>query len=131
MRMIYNFFLGSASYLVSWLTAPLFLLQVLAVTVRFIQRDADEKKMIFNPRPYFRLFINWLVDLSSLDPVFDGANFQVFFFFLLYMFMTRSSITKLISSGAFQVLTALANAFHALQPLKVPGFRYIVSGMVE
>lgn len=76
----------------------LLLPKVLAVTVRFIQRDSDEKKMIFNPRPYFRLFINWLVDLSSLDPVFDGANFQV--------------------------LTALANAFHALQPLKVPGFSF-------
>ncbi|CAN4125895.1 unnamed protein product [Withania somnifera] len=76
----------------------LLLPKVLAVTVRFIQKDADEKKMSFNPRPYFRLFINWLVDLSSLDPVFDGANFQV--------------------------LTALANAFHALQPLKVPGFSF-------
>ncbi|CAN4111809.1 unnamed protein product [Withania somnifera] len=76
----------------------LLLPKVLAVTVRFIQKNADEKKMIFNSRPYFRLFFNWLVDLSSLDPVFDGANFQV--------------------------LTALANAFHALQPLKVPGFSF-------
>ncbi|XP_059312955.1 uncharacterized protein LOC132064095 isoform X1 [Lycium ferocissimum] len=76
----------------------LLLPKVLAVTVKFIQKDAEEKKMTFNPRPYFRLFINWLVDLSSLDPVFDGANFQV--------------------------LTALANAFHALQPLKVPGFSF-------
>ncbi|KAK4379437.1 hypothetical protein RND71_001299 [Anisodus tanguticus] len=76
----------------------LLLPKVLAVTVKFIQRDAEEKKMTFNPRPYFRLFINWLVDLSSLDPVFDGANFQV--------------------------LTALANAFHALQPLKIPGFSF-------
>lgn len=76
----------------------LLLPKVLAVTVKFIQKDADEKKITFNPRPYFRLFINWLVDLSSLDPVFDGANFQV--------------------------LTALANAFHALQPLKVPGFSF-------
>ncbi|GFP80906.1 ccr4-not transcription complex subunit 1 [Phtheirospermum japonicum] len=67
--------------------------KVLAVTVKFIQKDAEEKKTAFNPRPYFRLFINWLLDLCSLDPVFDGANFQV--------------------------LTALANAFHAIQPLKV------------
>jgi CCR4-NOT transcription complex subunit 1 len=47
------------------------------VTVRFIQKDAEDKKSSFNPRPYFRLFINWLLDLGSLDPVIDGANFQV------------------------------------------------------
>ncbi|XP_019161048.1 PREDICTED: CCR4-NOT transcription complex subunit 1 [Ipomoea nil] len=72
--------------------------KVLAVTVKFIQKDSEEKKISFNPRPYFRLFINWLLDFCSLEPVFDGANFQV--------------------------LTALANAFHALQPLKVPGFSF-------
>lgn len=47
------------------------------MTVKFIQKDAEEKKGSFNPRPYFRLFVNWLLDLCSLDPVFDGANFQV------------------------------------------------------
>ncbi|CAA0842704.1 transcription regulators [Striga hermonthica] len=72
--------------------------KVLSVTVKFIQKDAEKKKMAFNPRPYFRLFINWLLDLCSLEPVFDGANFQV--------------------------LTALANSFHAIQPLKVPGFSF-------
>ncbi|XP_057807321.1 uncharacterized protein LOC131021995 isoform X2 [Salvia miltiorrhiza] len=72
--------------------------KVLAVTVKFILKDAEERKASFNPRPYFRLFVNWLLDLCSLDPVFEGANFQV--------------------------LTALANAFHAIQPLKVPGFSF-------
>ncbi|CAL5401262.1 unnamed protein product [Camellia sinensis] len=71
--------------------------KVLAVTVRFIQKDAEERKASFNPRPYFRLFINWLMDLGSME-VFEGANFQV--------------------------LTAFANAFHALQPLKIPGFSF-------
>ncbi|CAI9769351.1 unnamed protein product [Fraxinus pennsylvanica] len=72
--------------------------KVLAVAVKFIQKDAEEKRTSFNPRPYFRLFINWLLDLCSLDPVFDGTNFQV--------------------------LTVIANTFHALQPLKVPGFSF-------
>ncbi|KAL8500295.1 hypothetical protein ACS0TY_020046 [Phlomoides rotata] len=72
--------------------------KILTVTVKFIQKDAEEKRASFNPRPYFRLFVNWLLDLCSLDPVFDGANFQV--------------------------LTALANSFHAIQPLKVPGFSF-------
>ncbi|XP_076942862.1 uncharacterized protein LOC143612873 [Bidens hawaiensis] len=75
------------------------LLKVLTVTVRFVQKDAEEKKTSFNPRPYFRLFIDWLLDLNTLDPVFEGANFQV--------------------------LTALATSFHALQPLKVPAFSFV------
>uniref|UniRef100_A0A2N9FJB6 CCR4-NOT transcription complex subunit 1-like n=1 Tax=Fagus sylvatica TaxID=28930 RepID=A0A2N9FJB6_FAGSY len=80
-------------------SSKLFLLsKILAVTVRFIQKDAEDKKSSFNPRPYFRLFINWLLDLGSLDPVIDGANFQI--------------------------LAAFANAFHALQPLKVPTFSF-------
>ncbi|KAK1364557.1 CCR4-NOT transcription complex subunit 1 [Heracleum sosnowskyi] len=72
--------------------------KVLAVAVRIIYKDAEEKNSSFNPRPYFRLFINWLLDLTTLEPVSDGANLQV--------------------------LIALANAFHALQPLKVPAFSY-------
>lgn len=54
----------------------------MAVTVRFIQKDAEDKKTSLNPRPYFRLFINWLLDLCSLDPGTDGANFQVSFGFV-------------------------------------------------
>ncbi|XP_047948828.1 CCR4-NOT transcription complex subunit 1-like [Salvia hispanica] len=72
--------------------------KVLALTVKFILKDAEERKASFNPRPYFRLFVNWLLDLCSLDPVFEGGNFQV--------------------------LTTLANSFHAIQPLKVPGFSF-------
>ncbi|GAU24430.1 hypothetical protein TSUD_391390 [Trifolium subterraneum] len=76
----------------------LLLNKILGVTVKFIVKDAEEKKVSFNPRPFFRLFINLLLDLGSLEPVTDGANLQI--------------------------LTAFANAFHALQPLKVPGFSF-------
>ncbi|KAJ0245364.1 Transcription regulator [Hirschfeldia incana] len=80
-------------------SSKLFLLsEIMAVTVRSIQKDAEDKKTSLNPRPYFRLFINWLLDLCSLDPGTDGSNFQV--------------------------LTAFANAFHALQPLKIPAFSF-------
>ncbi|KAJ8900176.1 hypothetical protein K2173_024816 [Erythroxylum novogranatense] len=72
--------------------------KILAVTVRFLQKESEEKKTSFNPRPYFRLFINWMLDLVSLDPVNDGVNFQI--------------------------LTAFATALHALQPLKVPSFSF-------
>ncbi|EOA39181.1 hypothetical protein CARUB_v10012145mg [Capsella rubella] len=80
-------------------SSRLFLLsEIMAVTVRCIQKDAEDKKTSLNPKPYFRLFINWLLDLCSLDPGTDGANFQV--------------------------LTAFANTFHALQPLKIPAFSF-------
>ncbi|XP_021677934.2 uncharacterized protein LOC110663040 isoform X2 [Hevea brasiliensis] len=81
---------GSSRYLL--------LSKILTVTVRFIQRDSEEKKTSFNPRPYFRLIVNWLLDLVSPDPVIDGANFQI--------------------------LTSFAGAFHNLQPLKVPAFSF-------
>ncbi|ONL92556.1 transcription regulator [Zea mays] len=72
--------------------------KILSVTVRSIQKDAEEKKASFNPRPYFRLFINWLYDLTTTDGHHDSSNFQV--------------------------LTAFANAFHMLQPLRVPAWSF-------
>jgi CCR4-NOT transcription complex subunit 1 len=54
-----------------------FCVQILAVTARIIQKDAEEKKVSFNPRPYFRLFINWLSELTTSDLHQDSANFQV------------------------------------------------------
>ncbi|KAL5999839.1 hypothetical protein ACLOJK_038126 [Asimina triloba] len=72
--------------------------KILSVAVRIIQKDSEDKKATFSPRPYFRLFLNLILDLCSPDPVLDSSNFQV--------------------------LTAFANAFHALQPLKVPGWSF-------
>lgn len=54
------------------------------MTVRVILKDVEEKKTSFNPRPFFRLFINWLLDLGSLEPVTDGANLQVSDIHLLF-----------------------------------------------
>ncbi|KAG8083810.1 hypothetical protein GUJ93_ZPchr0010g8112 [Zizania palustris] len=76
----------------------IFLNKILSIIVRTIQRDAEEKKVSFNPRPYFRLFINLLSDLTTSDLHHDSANFQV--------------------------LTTLANAFHVLQPLRVPAWSF-------
>ncbi|OWM64897.1 hypothetical protein CDL15_Pgr028614 [Punica granatum] len=59
----------------------LVLQRIMAVTIRYIQKDAEDKKASFNPRPYFRLFINWLLDLNSSDPAVDGASFQVHFLY--------------------------------------------------
>jgi CCR4-NOT transcription complex subunit 1 len=71
---------------------------VLNVTVRVIQRDSHERKTAFHPRPYFRLFVTWLMDFNSADSTLDSSNFQV--------------------------LTAFGNALLALQPLQVPGWSF-------
>lgn len=55
--------------------------QLLSVTVRVIQRDAEEKRASFNSRPYFRLFIDWIFDLLAPDPILDNAHFQVWTLF--------------------------------------------------
>lgn len=72
--------------------------KVLSVTVRVIQKVSDEKKSSFHPRPYFRLFVMWLMDFNAPDPLLDASNFQV--------------------------LTAFANAFMQLQPLRIPGWSF-------
>ncbi|CAM0956224.1 unnamed protein product [Alopecurus aequalis] len=71
--------------------------KILSVTARTIQKDAEEKKVSFNPRPYFRLFINLLSELSTAD-LHDGATIQN--------------------------LTPFANAFRVLQPLRVPAWSF-------
>ncbi|CAN0921789.1 CCR4-NOT transcription complex subunit 1 [Linum grandiflorum] len=79
-------------------TKQFLLSKMLAVTVKHIQKDSEDKKLAFNPRPYFRLFINLMLDLVSLESGNEG--------------------------GIFQILTSFAQAFHLLQPLKVPAFSY-------
>ena len=69
----------------------------LAVLVRVLQRDAEEKRFLFNPRLFFRIFVNMIMDLSQADYMGD-------------------------SSG--HLLSAFGNAFLVVQPLRVPGFSY-------
>ncbi|KAI3719197.1 hypothetical protein L6452_20092 [Arctium lappa] len=74
------------------------ILKVLAVIVKFIKKDVEEKKTSFCPNPYLRLFMNFLFHLGTLNAVIDDANFQV--------------------------LTALSSYYHALQPMRVPAFSF-------
>lgn len=74
------------------------LLKVLNATIRTVQREADAKLMAFNPRPYFRLLVDLLAELSGQDASPD--------------------------SNSLQVLLAFANALQALQPIRVPSFSF-------
>jgi CCR4-NOT transcription complex subunit 1 len=115
---------------------PFTCLQILFVTARTIQKDAEEKKVSFNPRPYFRLFINLLSELSTAD-LHDAATFQVY---ALYIGLVCTNYAIKISdlhnlfapffydkAYMYQVLTAFANAFRVLQPLRVPAWRFALS----
>uniref|UniRef100_A0A7I4E1I6 CCR4-Not complex component Not1 C-terminal domain-containing protein n=1 Tax=Physcomitrium patens TaxID=3218 RepID=A0A7I4E1I6_PHYPA len=71
------------------------LTRVLNVTVRTMKRDHD-RKAGFHPRPYFRLFVTWLMHFNLTDSTLDSSNYQV--------------------------LQAFGYAFLTLRPLDVPGF---------
>ena len=65
-----------AAHLPKSVALPVIMYQVLNVTVRLMKRDHD-RKAGFHPRPYFRLFVRWLMDFNSLDSTLDSSNFQV------------------------------------------------------
>jgi CCR4-NOT transcription complex subunit 1 len=116
----------------------LFFVQILSVTTRIIQKDAEEKKASFNPRPYFRLFINWLSELTTSDLHHDSANFQVHMFLLpvvsiLYVEAVSIKLNEPFTDNGYmyQVLTAFANAFHILQPLRVSAWRFVISLLTQ
>lgn len=63
-----------------------------------LRRDAEERGEAFNARPYFRLAVGLISELAPAAGTEDAAGFGM--------------------------LAALASAFHALQPLRVPGFAF-------
>ncbi len=50
--------------------------QVLGILATVLQRDADERGGAFNGRPYFRLCIGLLAELSPADPTTDEVGLQ-------------------------------------------------------
>lgn len=70
-----------------------------------LQRDSEGRGEAFNSRPYFRLCIGLI---SELAPKVD----------------TNAPVPEPIDENAFAILTAFASAFHALQPLREPGFAF-------
>ena len=63
-----------------------------------LRRDAEQRGEAFNARPYFRLSVGLISELAPAPGADDAAGFGM--------------------------LVALASAFHALQPLRVPGFAF-------
>jgi len=76
--------------------------QILGITVRTMMAHYQRAKMEdggmiqnWDQRPWFRLFLNFLIDLNSPSPVLDPISFGI--------------------------LNVFGTAFHVLQPLVVPG----------
>lgn len=76
--------------------APL-LAKVLSVMASVLQRDAASRGGAFNARPYYRMCIGLIYELTPSNQS---------------------------DASAFPMLAAMAAAFNALQPLRVPGFAF-------
>lgn len=92
---------------------------MLSVTVRVIQKVADEKKANFLPRPYFRLFVMWLMEFSAPDPLLDASNFQVrcnLFGIATWYFRLLLIDTLAYDAGAH----CICKCFHATSTIESP-----------
>lgn len=74
------------------------LTRALSAIARVLIRDCEIKERQFNQRPYFRILLNLLMDVSAPDPNFEQANFQL--------------------------LSAFCNTFHTCNPMRVPNFAF-------
>lgn len=71
--------------------------RVLGILATALQRDADERAGNFNGRPYFRMIVGFLAELSPAEPIDE--------------------------TGAAH-LQAVAGFLHATRPLRVPAFAF-------
>jgi len=74
------------------------LARILHVVVRVLMRDYEIRKLDFNQRPWFRFFVNCLIDINAPDPALDAIHLQV--------------------------LLAFSNALLLLSPSRLPGFAF-------
>lgn len=74
------------------------LTRALSGIARCLIRDCEQKECQFNQRPYFRILLNLLIDVSAPDPLLEQANFQL--------------------------LSAFSNTFHTCNPMRVPNFAF-------
>ena len=77
---------------------PALLASALAAAARTALRDADERGAAFNPRPYHRIVLGLMVEMSAPDTNLDISHPTV--------------------------LASFAGALLALQPSRLPGFAY-------
>mmetsp|Transcript_118346 Transcript_118346/g.204768 ORF Transcript_118346/g.204768 Transcript_118346/m.204768 type:complete len:456 (-) Transcript_118346:104-1471(-) len=74
------------------------LTRALSAIARVLIRDCEQKERQFNQRPYFRILLNLLMDVSAPDPALEQSNFQL--------------------------LSAFCNTFHTCNPTRVPNFAF-------
>ncbi|KAL4458253.1 hypothetical protein ABPG75_013118 [Micractinium tetrahymenae] len=69
---------------------PALLTKVLGILATVLQRDADERGGAFNGRPYFRLCIGFLAELSPADPATDEVGLQYLQAMAAFLYATRA-----------------------------------------
>ncbi|KAJ3103919.1 hypothetical protein HDU97_009731 [Phlyctochytrium planicorne] len=72
--------------------------KILSIVVLVLVHSHEQKRSVFNQRPFFRLFSSLLSDLDIYDEQLQPLSFQI--------------------------LSAMSNTFHTLQPSFLPGFTY-------
>jgi len=74
------------------------LTRALGAITKELQKDAAEQGSSFNQRPYYRVFLNLLVEISAPDPKLEQAGFQL--------------------------LCAFCNTLLQVNPLRLPNFAF-------
>eukprot|EP00811_Abedinium_folium_P033491 NODE_644_length_2868_cov_11.712514.p1 GENE.NODE_644_length_2868_cov_11.712514~~NODE_644_length_2868_cov_11.712514.p1 ORF type:complete len:618 (-),score=200.55 NODE_644_length_2868_cov_11.712514:304-2157(-) len=77
------------------------LTRALSAIARALVRDCEEREQQFNQRPYFRILLNLLMDMSSPE-----------------------AATEEVNETNFQLLSAFCNTFHTCNPMRVPSFAF-------
>ncbi|KAI8855140.1 CCR4-Not complex component, Not1-domain-containing protein, partial [Chytridium lagenaria] len=72
--------------------------KILSIVVLVLVHSHEQKRSTFNQRPFFRLFSSLLSELDSYDEQLQPLSFQI--------------------------LSAMSNTFHTLQPSFLPGFTF-------
>ncbi|CAJ0847288.1 16872_t:CDS:10 [Entrophospora sp. SA101] len=75
-----------------------YLTKILSIVILILAQAHEQHSQQFNQKPFFRLFSNLLNDLNSYEQQFQSIYFQI--------------------------LIALSNTFHTLQPSFFPGFTF-------
>jgi len=88
----------------------------LSAITRVLLRDCERER--FNQRPYFRILLNLLIDVSAPDPQLEKANFQV------GEVRPHPGVFGAPSEANFQLLSAFCNTFHTCNPMRVPNFAF-------
>lgn len=99
---------------------PSLFTKVLGILATVLQRDSDERGGAFNGRPYFRMCVGFLAELSPADPATDDAGVQYLQAMAAFLYATRA---LKVPAFAFPWLQLVADKRLMPRLLAAPGHR--------